>query len=240
MNLFVSGGASGLGEAITRRLASNTGNQIWFTYFSSRESAASLSQTFPNVTPIECDLRDPLAVTRMIAEMDGMELEGIVNNALPVRITRNHFHKLEPKVFMDGFNGSIIPTTLLTQKAITLFRKRKKGRIVSILSSAVAGKLPVGYSEYAAAKAYLHSLARAWAVENAAFGITSNCVSPGFMATRLNAATDERVVQDMIARHPLRRLLEPLEVAEAVEFFLTCSPHINGNNLIVNAGQDLA
>ena len=59
------------------------------------------------------------------------------------------------------------------------------------------------------------------------------------MATRLTCDTDERVVEEMVSRHPLKRLLSTAEVAEAVEFFLAAPLHVNGTNLIINAGSEM-
>ena len=80
---------------------------------------------------------------------------------------------------------------------------------------------------------------RSWALENAAFNITSNCISPGFMATALNKDTDERIVEDMIAKHPLKKLLTTGEVAAVVLFLMDASGQVNGNNIIINSSLSI-
>lgn len=240
MNVLVTGGAAGLGEAVTRRLGKNPSNSIWFSYHSSVADAKAIEESLPNVHAIHCDFREAGDLARLLEKMDEMNLDGLINNALPVRITKMHFHKMDLETFRAGFNQGIMPTISITQKAIGIFRKKKAGRIVTVLTSALVGKPPAGYSEYAAAKAYLHLLTKSWASENASFGITSNCVSPGYMATRLTNDTDERMVEEMVARHPLKRLLQTGEVAEAVEFYLMCSAQVNGNNLVINAGAEMS
>jgi NAD(P)-dependent dehydrogenase (short-subunit alcohol dehydrogenase family) len=171
--------------------------------------------------------------------MDVINPEVLVNNAISTPITKNHFHRTGTDVFREGFAHNILPTVEITQKAIHHFRKMKGGRIITLLTTYLIGKPPTGLSEYVAAKAYLHSLAKSWASENAAFGIASNCVSPSFMATRLTSDTDDRIVQDMTSRHPLKRLLTPAEVAEAVEFLVNAPLHINGTNLVINAASEI-
>ena len=59
------------------------------------------------------------------------------------------------------------------------------------------------------------------------------------MATRLTSDTDERLVEEMVSRHPLKRLLTPAEVAEAVEFYVNAPAQINGTNLIINAASEM-
>jgi 3-oxoacyl-[acyl-carrier protein] reductase len=134
---------------------------------------------------------------------------------------------------------NVYPVVKLTQQFIADSRKRKSGKIITILSSGIINKPPLGWSEYIANKAYLHSMAKSWAVENVSFGITSNCVSPSFMQTNLTKQTDKRIVELMISDNPHKRLLTEVEVAEAVSFLVTASPHINGSNLIINAAQDI-
>ena len=239
MNILITGGASGVGEAITRRLAGTGTNVVWFSYCSSEAKAHELEQALPNAHAIRCDFKDPLDMAGLLKTMDEISLDALVNNALPVPIAKTHFHRTGLDVFSQGFDHNILPTIEITQKAIARFRQKKSGRILTLLTATLIGKPPAGYSEYTAAKAYLHSLAKSWAIENAAFGITSNCISPSFMATRLTRDTDERIVREMASRHPLKRLLTPSEVAEAVEFYVNSPAQINGTNLIINAASEM-
>jgi 3-oxoacyl-[acyl-carrier protein] reductase len=88
-------------------------------------------------------------------------------------------------------------------------------------------------------KNYLLSLSKSWAVENARHRITSNCISPSFMETDFTATTDARIIEQIKEAHPLKTLVTPDEVADAVLFFCHCSIHINGVNLPINAAEDL-
>ncbi len=239
MKILITGGASGLGEAITRRLAQNPAHEVWFTYNSSAARARELEQAFPNACGIQCDFKNAADMEALLKKIDEIGLDALVNNAISTPITKKHFHRMGLDVFKDGFAQNILPTVEITQRVITKFRERKGGRIVTMLTATLAGRPPAGYAEYTAAKAYLHSLAKSWAAENAVFGITSNCISPGFMATKLTSDTDERIVEQMTSQHPLKRLLTTNEVAETVEFFLNAPLHINGTNLLINAASEI-
>jgi NAD(P)-dependent dehydrogenase (short-subunit alcohol dehydrogenase family) len=228
-----------LGEAITRRLAQNSAQEIWFTYRSSAAKAQNLEREFPNARGICCDFTNADDMAALLKQMDEIGFDALVNNAISTPIAKKHFHKTNLDVFREGFTQNILPTVEITQRAITKFREKKGGRIVTLLTATLVGRPPAGYAEYTAAKAYIHSLAKSWATENAAHNITSNCISPGFMATKLTSDTDERIVEQMTAQHPLKRLLTTGEVAEAVEFFLKAPLHINGTNLVINAAEML-
>jgi NAD(P)-dependent dehydrogenase (short-subunit alcohol dehydrogenase family) len=94
---------------------------------------------------------------------------------------------------------------------------------------------PIGTSVYIANKAYLEKLTKVWANENVKFNISSNSVSPSFMQTSLISDVDERVIEQMIENHPLKKILTVEEVAETVLFLISASSQINGVNLIINA-----
>jgi NAD(P)-dependent dehydrogenase (short-subunit alcohol dehydrogenase family) len=236
MNILITGGASGLGEAITCKLAGNKADTIFFTYKSSVSNAAKLEEDFPNTIGIQCDFTDKDSVDSLLTFIGNTDLDILINNAFTSNIIPKHFHKTRISVFAENFYTNIIPVILVTQHAITGFRKKKFGKIINILSTAIIGNPPTGWSEYTAEKAYLASLSKSWATEYVAFNITSNSVSPSFMQTRLTSNTDERVIEEITEHHPLKQLLTTNEVAETVLFLTKCSQQINGTNILMNAG----
>ncbi|RYE52805.1 MAG: SDR family oxidoreductase [Sphingobacteriales bacterium] len=238
MKILITGGASGLGEAITRRLALDNTNAVIFTYNKSVEQAARIQEQFANASGIHCDFSKREDIISLCNSISSMDPGVLINNAM-TGFEQQYFHKLDPVYFSDSFEKNIMPVIMLSQAAIKAFRKNKSGKIITILSSAILDKPPVGWSEYTASKCYLHSLAKSWATENAAFNITANCISPSFMQTSLTAGTDERLVEDMKNKHPLKSILTVGEVAEAVAFYVGASQHINGTNLVLNAGQNV-
>jgi 3-oxoacyl-[acyl-carrier protein] reductase len=236
MNILVTGGASGLGEAITTKLASVKEDIVFFTFNKSSEKAGEIEHRFSNCEGIKCDFQNPDDLNSLIAFIEKADLDILVNNAFLSGITQKHFHKTDFLIFQDNFNINIIPVIRITQSVITQFRRKKYGKIITVLSSALAGNPPLGWSEYVAGKAYLASLCKSWAVENNTFNITSNSVSPSFMQTNLTLGTDDRIIDEFIDAHPLKQLLSTHEVSDAVYFLTKCSQQINGINLIMNAG----
>jgi len=236
MNILITGGASGLGEAITYKLADNTNDKIFFTFHSSSEKARDIENKYSNAKRIQCDFKIQADIDSLLAYIENADIDVLINNAFTSKATPKHFHKIDISVFSDNFNANIIPVVRITQKAILHFRKKKFGKIINILSSAMLDNPPVGWSEYVAEKAYLASLSKSWATENSAFNITSNSISPSFMQTGLTFNTDERLIEDIKESHPFKQLLTTNEVSDAVLFLSRCSQQINGINLIMNAG----
>ncbi|RYY31612.1 MAG: SDR family NAD(P)-dependent oxidoreductase [Chitinophagaceae bacterium] len=238
MNILITGGASGLGQAITSHLAAGHQHYIYFTYNNSAENAAVLEKQFTNAKALRCDFLNTAEVSQLAESLADLQIDVLINNAM-TGFTQNHFHKLEPAYFADSFNKNVLPVITITQAAIKHFRKKKSGKIITILSAAIVGNPPVGWSEYVAVKSYLLALNKSWATENAAFNITANCISPSFMQTALTSGTDERMVEDMRAKHPLKKLLTVEETASAVGSLVEAGHHINGINVVLNAAQNV-
>lgn len=124
--------------------------------------------------------------------------------------------------------------------------ERGWGRIVNI--SSVHGLRASAYkSAYVAAKHGLEGFSKVVALEGAAHGVTSNCVNPGYVRTALvekqiadqaaaHGIPEERVVAEvLLARSPVKRLIEPAEVAEMVAYL--CSDDasfVNGASLPID------
>tara|TARA_B100001063_G_C16773132_1_gene563071 strand:- start:980 stop:1699 length:720 start_codon:yes stop_codon:yes gene_type:complete len=238
MNILITGGASGLGKAMTIRLCQDPKNKVFFTYKSSKEEAGKIECQFSNAESFKMDFNSQDSIQQFIDKMPELNLDVIVNNAI-TGYTQNYFHKMETSIFLDSFKINVLPVIQLTQQFIKDSRKKKSGKIITILTSFIINKPPLGLSEYIANKVYLHSLSKSWAVDNSAFGITSNCISPSIMMTNLTKNIDKRLVEGMIDSNPNKCLLNEAEVAEAVYFFVNASSQINGTNFIINAASDL-
>jgi NAD(P)-dependent dehydrogenase (short-subunit alcohol dehydrogenase family) len=237
MKILITGGASGLGEAITRICADDVGNQVYFTYHRAAENAASLEKEYPNSKGIACNFMINSDLERLKSQIEIMDIDVLINNAYAGECIKTYFHKIESNEFVDDFLNNVIPTVEITQAAIKCFRAKKKGKIITILTSFLINSPPLGASIYVANKAYLAELSRVWASENKKFNITSNTVSPSFMLTPSTARVDERVVEQMMNDHPLKQLLTTSEAAEVIAFLCKASQQINGIDIPINSAK---
>ncbi|GHE48875.1 3-hydroxybutyrate dehydrogenase [Streptomyces longispororuber] len=137
---------------------------------------------------------------------------------------------------------------LLLRQTLPHMYARGWGRAVHI--SSVHGRRASAFkSAYVAAKHGLEGLSKVTAVEGAPHGVTSNCVSPGYVRTPLvqaqlhDQAAAHRIAEDdvltdvLLTRSPLKRLAEPEEVAAAVLWL--CGPHsgyVTGSSLTLDGG----
>lgn len=239
MNFLITGGASGLGHAITSAIAGKHPDaKIYFTYYSSGDKARALEQMYLNTKGIKCDFTAASDLQSLCNFINESGIDVLVNNAI-TKLNKQYFHKTAKKEFAESFSADVLATLQIAQSFITKARERKSGKIITILSAALFTTPPTGWSVYLANKAYLLSMHKSWATENKAFNITSNCVSPEFLATPLHGEMDERVAENMIRSHPLKKLLTVEEVAETVLFLSNASSQLNGQNIVLNAAMNL-
>ena len=239
MNILVTGGASGLGESITKKLLNNKNHTVYFTFCGSKENADKISSSFSNSKAIKCDFNDLETVNSLCEMIPDLKLDVLINNAYSGNFITKHFNKIQPDIFSSDFIKNTIPTILITQSTISYFKKIKRGKIITILTSTLVNQPPAGASSYVANKAYLQSLTKSWAVENKKFNITSNSVSPALMQTKLTSDIDERIIDQIINNHPLKKILRTTEVAETVAFLVNSSQQINGIDLVINSAENI-
>jgi NAD(P)-dependent dehydrogenase (short-subunit alcohol dehydrogenase family) len=237
LNIFLTGGASGLGLEIFQRL-SRAGHHVAFTYKGSVEQAEKNLIDFPKSKKIYCDFNNPKSVEDLIEMLGVLEVDVLIHNALPL-MNAIQFQKTRIDSLVDSFNSSVIPVLKISQACITNFRKKRSGRIITILTSYLINKPPIGYSEYVANKAYLQSMTKSWANENSKFGIIVNSISPSIMRTPLNREVDERLLENLEASNPLGQLLTVSELGEVVEFLVDSPRQLTGCNFLINGGENV-
>jgi 3-hydroxybutyrate dehydrogenase len=235
---LVTGAASGIGRACAVAFA-EAGAAVYVVDRAAR--AAKEVATEIGGTCVVADLSDPDAV-------DGLpdDADIVVNNAGLQHIAPLHEFPLERFTLIQRVMVEA-PFRILRRTLPHMYASGW-GRVVNI--SSVHGLRASPYkSAYVVAKHALEGLSKAVALEGAEHGVTSNCVSPGYVRTPLvedqiagQAATygipESEVVQRvMLDRTAIKRLLEPAEVAAAALWL--CSPqtgYITGTSLPLDGG----
>ncbi len=237
MNVLITGGTSGLGKATVELLVKDK-HQVFFSYLATEEFSAvakELEATYNNAKAIPLNFCEPESIDGFCEKLKGWEIDVLVNCTYFGKPQNTYFHKTAPEDFAKSFEMNIIPTVKITQTAIEMMKKRKFGKIINIITEAVMGLPPMGYTLYACNKAYLMKLSDVINKEYTRYNITSNCILPAYMQTNF-ATVDERILEQMQKEHPLKKLLTVGEVAQAVKFFIDASQQVNGVKLPINAG----
>lgn len=236
MNILLTGGSSGLGLAIIKKLAKDPNNTIYFTYRSHKDVAMNIEKVHANTFAIHCDFSVSDSINALLERIPKLNIDVLINNAYTGVTNGNHFYKISADDFAQCFKLNVLPTISITQKVFETLRKKKSGRIITILTSALLDAPPIGYSVYTATKAYIAQLTKSWSKEFIRFGISSNTISPNFMQTELTKETNSFIIEEMEKTHPLKRLLKVDEVADVVNFLLHATNQINGVDIPLNAG----
>jgi 3-oxoacyl-[acyl-carrier protein] reductase len=125
----------------------------------------------------------------------------------------------------------------LSRSALRGMMKQRHGRIVSI-TSVVGVTGNAGQANYAASKAGLIGMSKALAQEVATRGITVNCVAPGFIASAMTEALNEKQREAILGTIPSARLGSADEVASAVVYLASDEAgYVTGSTLHVNGGM---
>lgn len=239
MNILITGGSSGLGKSIVQNLSSNTDYNIYFTYNSGKEASWELENKFSNVKSFHCDFTNESSVSDFCKILPSLNIDVLINNAYVGKALNDNFIRSDIENFEKSFRYNILPTIKITQDVIKVFKQKKFGKIINILTSYLINTPPIGTSIYVSNKAYLLELSKVWSKELTKFNITSNSISPELMITNLSKDIDQRVLDQIKEAHPYKELLDTNEVYVAVKFLIESSRFINGINIPINAGQNL-
>ncbi|GAA2757839.1 3-hydroxybutyrate dehydrogenase [Actinopolymorpha rutila] len=224
----VTGGASGIGRACVRRLAL-AGAHVVVLDLDADGATAAAAEVGGQAHPV--DLGDPAGLDAL-ERLDALrEADILVNNAglqhvAPVEEFPVEKFALIQRVMLEA-------PFRLARLVLPGMYERGWGRLVHV-SSAHGQRASAYKSAYVAAKHGLEGLSKVLALEAAGRGVTSNTICPGYVRTPLvekqlaaqaqaHGVPEEQVLEDvLLARTPLKRLVEPDEVAELVAF--VCGP----------------
>ncbi len=237
-SVLVVGGASGLGAATVRALAS-AGYDVTFTYRSSPERAGALADELARthgerrVTARTLDLSDRDAIEAFCETIEGQGFYGYVHNAgqsadaLAAMLDRE---RAEAAMQVNFWSMTRIAKALVRGMI-----RARSGRIVAI-GSVAALQANAGNAAYAATKGALIAYCRTLAVESAKRGVTVNVIAPGFIDTEMLAAYASH--REGIERQiPLGRFARPEEVAAMAAFLIgEGGAYITGAVLPVDGG----
>lgn len=228
----VTGGGSGIGEATVRHFA-ELGSQV---VVADRDHGAAVRVAEAvGGTAICVDMTDAESVEALFAEVSRQQgrLDVLVNNA-GISAPKSPIEDLDPAVFDRVFDVNVKGTFLGTRYAVPLLRASGGGVILNTASVAALVPRP-NSSIYAASKAAVITMTKAWSIELAPT-IRVNCVCPATIDTPFMASVfpDEaklaafraKLHADPGASMPLDILLEPLDVARAYAFL--ASDHARG------------
>jgi 3-oxoacyl-[acyl-carrier protein] reductase len=222
---IVTGTAHGIGTAIAQALAGD-------------------GATVHRVDKDTADLTDGDAVREFFSRTGAVDI--LVNNAGGV--VGQVGHPLEEVTDQDWHavvDANLTSTFLCTRAVVPGMKERGWGRIVNISSGAGRTVSLTGIQAYASAKAGQIGFTRQMAHELGQFGITVNCIAPGFILSnptteRQWASYGEAGQRELVAGIATRRLGKPEDIANGVLFFVSeRSSWVTGQTISIDGGHAL-
>jgi len=233
--ILVTGATGGIGKALVQKFVSLEGNVL--ATGTKTEKLDALKKEFPNINVLKFDISDHSKIEEFIENVSSqlVGLDILVNNAginmdnLSLRMKDDEWKKV-----IDLNLGS---TFFLCKYGIKKMLKNKYGRIVNI-TSVVGHTGNLGQSNYAASKAAIVGMSKSLAIEYAKKNITINCVSPGFIQSKMTDGIVESIKAVLTSRIPMAKLGKGEDVANTVAFLSSdAASYITGQTIHVNGGM---
>ncbi len=240
-NVIVTGGSRGLGLGIARKLSGCSYRVLAIARKQTEQLTLAMREA-ENKTPgslhfFPFDLAKIEDIAQLVKTLrkEFGPIHGLVNNA---GLSYDGVLALTPNSRIEQLvRVNTVAPMVLTKYVVRSMISDGGGRIVNVAS--ILGFTGYsGLSVYGATKASLIGFTRSLAREVGRMGVNVNAVAPGFVDTEMTQGLKEEQRQQIIRRSALQRLTEIDDVANAVEFLLSCkSKSITGTVLTVDAGS---
>lgn len=234
---LITGGTRGIGEGCSIGLK-DAGYTVVANYGGNDEAAKAFTER-TGLPAYKFDVSNFDAVQEGVKKIEAEvgPIEVLVNNA---GITRDG---VMLKMSFERWN-QVIQTNLsscfnCSKAVVEGMRERNFGRIVNIGSmNGQAGQY--GQVNYASAKSGIHGFTKALALETARYGITVNCVAPGYVDTEMVKAVPEEILAKIVKGIPVGRLGHADDIARAVLFLIADNNgFMTGSTISINGGQHM-
>ena len=224
---IVTGGARGIGAATAVRLAAD-GHRVAVLDLEESAAKATVEAIVGGGAPGAgwgaaggAAAAVEAAVGAVVEKLGNPTI--LVNNA---GITKDNLLFKMSEGDWDAVMGVHLKGSFLMTRAVQKYMVEAKwGRVVNLSSTSALGNR--GQANYSAAKAGLQGFTKTLAIELGKFGVTANCIAPGFIASEMTKATAERLGVDWdefkaarAAEIPVQRPGAPEDIANAVSFFV--------------------
>ena len=234
---LITGATGGIGGGIARALHKQ-GASLAISGRQTAKLEALAAELGGRVHICPCDLANKAQVARLVDEAAAKlgRLDILLNNA---GLTRdNLFLMMKDEQWDEVIAVNLTASFLLMRAAARAMMRAKTGygRIINISSiSGVIGN--PGQGNYAASKAGMIGMSKSLARELASRGITVNCIAPGFIATPMTDALNEKQTQSIREAIPAQKFGTPADIAAAAVFLAAPEAcYVTGQTLHVNGG----
>ena len=233
---LVTGASGGLGGAIAKALHAR-GAEVVLSGTRIDPLNALAGKLKERVHVVTANLSDNESVEALFAKAEEVTggIDILVNNA---GLTRDGLAmRMKDEDWDTVIQVNLTAAFRLCRAATKVMMRRRSGRIINI-SSVVGTSGNPGQMNYCASKAGLIGMSKSLGQEVASRGITVNCVAPGFIASDMTGALDDKQKATITAKIPSGKMGNPDDIASAVVYLSSDeSGYVTGQTLHVNGGM---
>jgi 3-oxoacyl-[acyl-carrier protein] reductase len=234
---IVTGGASGIGRATVELFAKEGAKVIiWDISDQGIKLAQQLTQKGLSASFMKVSVADKMEVEHAVAEIikQYSRIDILINNA---GITQDRtLLKMSMEEWDKVININLTGVFICTQAVVSHMKNQNYGRIVSA-SSNVGLRGNYGQTNYVATKSAIIGMTKVWALELSKFGITSNCIAPGFIETSMTDAIPSDVKKQITSLIPLGYWGKPSDIANGFLYLSSDEgAYVNGICLVIDGG----
>jgi 3-oxoacyl-[acyl-carrier protein] reductase len=241
---LITGGAAGIGRATAERFAEE-GAQVVICDINEGLGQETTRTIGLRASFYKVSVADRQAVQACVDDVVDKygRIDVLVNNAgvlrdsLLVRVKNGELIKQMPELDFDLVIAVNLKGVFNCTQAVTPTMIRQQSGVILNASSVVGLDGNFGQTNYVATKAGVIGMTKVWARELGRYNIRVNAVAPGFISTEMVASMPENILAGMKERTPLRRLGQPLDIANAYLFLASDeASFITGAVLRVDGG----
>lgn len=238
---LVTGGASGLGFAITQKFIANNIRTV-IAGRDERKLKEAQRLLGEWCVPVKMDVTDLKEIPHFIEEIEKRygTPDILVNNA-GINLKKD-MHDVTDEEFQQIIQTNLVSVFSLSREVSKKMIAKGRGHIVNISSMAAHYGIPKVVA-YSASKAAIEGMTRAMAVELSPLGILVNCIAPGFIETEMSSKAlnnDLERKNRVLQRTPLGKLGLPEDAANAVHFLVSEeNKFITGTVIPVDGGNSI-
>ena len=233
-NVLITGASGGIGDAICEILAKD--HKI-FIVGRDLDKLNLVKAKYNNIeNSFICDLSSNESIDNFLMQINkqNISIDILINNA---GITNDSlFIRMDLQKWQNVINTNLTSTFLLSNFFSKKMIKKRWGRIINI-TSVVGHTGNIGQSNYTASKSGIIGMSKSIAAELAKRNITVNCISPGFIETKMTNELNEEHKTNILSNIPMGFIGKPEDVAHCVAFLASeQARYITGETIHVNGG----
>ena len=231
-NILITGGTSGIGNAILNEFHQNKWN-VYFTFSKSKINAKKIENNYKNTQSLNLDLNSKSSIDKIKKKINNKLDCLILNAADTVFVDKNNFKKLTPDLFEKYININLIAQYRIIYNLLEILNDNCN----IILISSIASKNGVGSNvAYSSSKAGLNNLAISLS-KILGERIQINCIAPGLMKTKFTSQFSYKYFKEYKLKTPSKKLTTPKNIAEIALSICLNFKNFTGQTIFVDGGS---